>query len=387
MWRECTDRLQRTRRGKSMLLRAISFAAAAAFSTATVGNSHRAALSMPCIVAEDKFLKIPPDRFLGDVSAVSVDTKGMIWVLHRPRTLLAEQREQALPPVVKFGPDGALNGGFGGPDSSYEWPTVEHSLAVASNGHVWISGSFRNDAAQADDMILEFTNEGKFVRQIGRRGASQGNRDKANVHAPGDLAIDSRRGEIYVADGYGNRRVVVFDAASGAHLRSWGAFGSPPTTDAAPPPRTAGKPFSKEVGDGPPDFNGVHGVALSHDGTVYVSDRNNQRIQAFTRSGKFLSQIFIDRNLRSATTASGIAFSDDAEQRYMFVADFGNEVIVVVDRRGMSVIGRIGTGAGNGPALTTPHLIASDGGGHLFVSEVAARRVRRLTIKHQCADD
>lgn len=341
-------------------------------------------LPMPCFVSEPDFLKVPAGRYLGDVSAVALDRRNNVWILHRPGTLSPEKRGQALPPVVKFSPSGIFLSAFGGPGAGYEWPTTEHSLALDPTGKVWISGNFRSDPAKADDMLLEFTVDGRFVRQIGNRGASRGNEDTANVHAPGDLAIDWPHHELYVADGYGNRRVAVIDIVSGKFLRSWGAFGSAPTSSAAPAPRVSGAPFVAETGDGPADFNSVHGVAISQDGKVYVSDRNNQRIQVFTRGGQYLGQVFIDRNLPSPVTASGMAFSDDNEQRYIFVADFGNAALVVLDRRRLQVIGRIGGGAGTAPTLTTPHLVASDGRGHLFVAEVAARRVQRLTVRGVC---
>ena len=357
--------------------------AAIALSSATLGQPF-SGLPMPCFDAEQDFLKVPPGKLFGDVSAVTVDAAGSIWVLHRPRTIPKDKRALALPPIVHFKPDGSFAGGFGGPSADYEWPTIEHSLAVGLNGHLWISGAFRTDKANADDMVLEFRNNGQFVRQIGRRGASKGNLDKENVHAPGDLAIDDQSKELYIADGYGNRRIVVFDAVTGAFRRSWGAFGSSPTTSPAPAPRAAGAPFIPDEGNGPADFNGVHGVALARDGKVYVSDRNNQRIQAFTRDGKYLGQVFIDRNLRSPMTASGMAFSDDPHQKYVFVADFGNPALIVVDRRRLEVVGRIGRDAGTAPTFTTPHLVANDSKGHLYVSEVAARRVQRLTVKSEC---
>ena len=341
-------------------------------------------LAMPCLAAQQDFLKLPPGRLLGDVSAVTLGPKGHVWVLHRPGTLAPEQRAKALPPVAEFTAAGAFIGGFGGPHEGYEWPQVEHSLAVSPTGHVWISGNYRTEAARADDMVLEFAPGGRFVRQIGRRGGSTGNADTGNVHAPGDLTLDWPRRELYVADGYGNRRVAVIDVDNGRFRRIWGAWGKTPTLDPAPNPRPAGKPFVPETGDGPADFNGVHGVAIARDGKVYVSDRNNQRIQVFTRQGRYLAQVFVDRNLPSPMTASGIAFSDDAAQRFLYVADFGNAALVVIDRQRLAVVGRVGTGTGTAPMFTTPHLLASDGKGHLFVSEVTARRVTRLTITPRC---
>jgi len=365
------------------ILSAAAAVAAALLGAASTGAAPvrpAAPLAMPCLSGEQDFLKLPAGRAIGDVSAVTLDTAGHVWILHRPGTLPPEQRPHALPPVAEFSPSGAYLGGFGGPGDGYDWPRTEHSLALTPEGHVWISGNFRADPAQADDMLLEFTRDGRFIRQIGKRGASKGDDDTANFHAPGDLAIDWPRREIYVADGYGNRRIVVVDATSGKFVRTWGAFGSAPTLAPAPSPRIAGKPFDPETGEGPPDFNGVHGVAIAHDGKVYVSDRNNQRIQVFTRTGRYLGQVFIDRNLPSPSTASGMVLSEDPAQRYLYVADFGNAALVVVDRRRLSVIGRTGKDAGVPPPLTTPHLMASDGHGHLFVAEVAARRVTRITI-------
>lgn len=360
-------------------------AAIVALTTATApGAKAHQTLPMPCFASDTDFLAVPAGKHLGDVSAVTLDRSGNVWILHRPGTLSPQEQAQALPPVAKFSASGKFLAGFGGPGEGYEWPTVEHSLALGPNGQVWISGNFRTDPARGDDMLLEFTADGRFVRQIGRRGASLGNDDTANFHAPGDLAVDWPHREIYVADGYGNRRIVVIDAVSGAYLRKWGAFGSAPTLAPAPAPRATGTVFERENGAGPPDFNGVHGVAISRDGKVYVSDRMNQRIQVFTRHGRYLAQVFVGRNLRSPITASGIAFSDDPAQRYIFVADFGNGALVVIDRRRLTVVGRVGNDAGTPPSLTTPHLLASDGKGHLFVAEVAARRVQRLTIRYGC---
>ncbi|WP_162875481.1 hypothetical protein [Sphingomonas crusticola] len=333
---------------------------------------------MPTFRAQTDWLKLPDRWIMGDVTAVAVDRRNYVWVLQRPRTLSADQKDKAAPPVLLFDTAGQFVSGFGGPGIGYDWPQVEHSLAVDAQGHVWITGNARPNGGAADDMLLEFTAAGKFLRQIGRPGESRGNADTANFHAPADLFVDDANHEVYVADGYGNRRVIVVDSRNGAFRRMWGAFGSVPTLQPAPAPRPAGAPATPETGDGPPDFNGVHGVELSRDGLVYVSDRNNQRLQVFTRAGHYLRQVFIDRNMASPVTASGIAMSADAAQRYLFVVDFGNAALVVLDRQRLQVIGRL-DGTHNMPAFRAPHLIAADGKGALYVAEVAGRRVQRLT--------
>jgi len=336
---------------------------------------------MPSLSPEIDWLRPPNGWILGEITAVAVDRRDHVWLLQRPRTLAAEDRSHAAPPVLMFDRKGRFVRGFGGPDPAYEWPMLEHSLAVDGKGRVWISGSARHDPAQADDMLLVLSDKGRFIRQIGRRGASGGNTDTSNLHAPADIFVDDPRHEVYVADGYGNRRVIVLDSKSGEFKRMWSAFGKPPPSTPAPEPRKAGASFVPEEGEGPQGFNGVHGVEVSRDGLVYVSDRNNQRIQVFTRSGRYLRQVFVDRNMSSPQTASGITFSADRGQRYLYVADWGNARLLVFDRATLTMLGSIG-GRGTAPGeFQGPHLVATDSKGVLYVAEVQGRRLQRITVK------
>ncbi|MDF0546301.1 hypothetical protein PX699_28485 [Sphingobium sp. H39-3-25] len=333
------------------------------------------------LVADTGWLKIPDGKLIGDVSAVAVDHRDNVWILTRPRSVAGADRARALPPVLKFDRDGRFVAGWGGAGQGYDWPTTEHSIAVDRRGHVWVSGSFRADAKSADDMVLEFTGKGEFVKQIGVRGASHGDGDTANLHAPGDIFVDDTAREVYVADGYGNRRIIVFDEHSGRFKRMWSGFGAPPPAEAAPDPRPVGTAFTPDSGDGPAGFNGVHGVEVSRDGLVYVSDRNNQRVQIFTRKGKYIRQFFVDRNMPSPQSASGIAFSPDKRQRTLYIADWGNSRLLVYDRDSLSLLGSIGE-RGTAPGqFIGPHLIATDSRGHVYVAEVVGRRLQRLTIE------
>ena len=158
-------------------------------------------------------------------------------------------------------------------------------------------------AGGKENQILKFTSDGKFLLQIGRRGQSQGSLDTANVNNAADLQVDPATNELYVADGYVNRRVIVFDADTGAFKRMWGAYGKPPD-DAAP----------RAVSyDGPPpaQFTLVHGIRVSRDGKVYVADRRNNRMQVFTTAGVFEREIFVERTTKLLGTAFSIAFSPD----------------------------------------------------------------------------
>ena len=359
---------------------ALSVGAAAAAAGATVASKPGTLAPMPRFSAQRGWLKMPKRWTMGDISAVAVDRHDRIWILQRPRSLSAANRDSAAPPVLMFDSQGRFIRGFGGAAAGYDWPTTEHSLAVDAANHVWIAGSARTPGSSGDDMLLEFTDHGRLIRQIGHRGASGGNRDTNNLHAPGDVFVDDTRHEVYVADGYGNRRVIVFDTRTGGFRRMWGGFGGVPTTEPAPLPRPAVLPAPIKDGEEPEDFNGVHGVEIARDGRVYVSDRNNQRIQVFTRAGRYLAQVSIDPDMPSPVTASGMAFSGDRAQRYLFVADFGNNALVVLDRQRLAVIGRIDR-AEDGPALNAPHLLATNGKGVLYVAEVAGRRVQRLTYR------
>lgn len=332
---------------------------------------------MPRMSAEADWLKLPEGKVLGEVTAVAVDAKDHVWVLHRPGTVAAADRQRAAPAVMEFDSSGRYVSGFGGPGKGYEWPRTEHSLEVDDRGHVWVAGNYRGEQ-HGDDMVLEFTRDGAFVRQIGKRGASKGDADIANVQAPGDIFVDDRARELYVADGYKNHRVIVFDLVSAAFKRMWGGFGAPPAPPPAPQPPHA--PYEPRVGDGPAGFDGVHGVEVSNDGLVYVSDRNHLRVQVFTREGKYLRQAFVGAETKVRQTAAGIAFSPDRAQRYMYVVDFGNARLLVYERASLKLLGQYG-GPGSDPGqFKGAHLIATDSKGTLYVAELQGRRLQRITV-------
>ena len=151
-----------------------------------------------------------------------------MWVLQRPGTLAPEEKPRAAPPLLEFDAAGTFVQAWGGPGEGYDWPNSEHGVYVDPKGFVWIGGNGEND-----HQILKFTKAGKFVMQIGGAGKSTGNADTRNLNQPADTFVYARTNELFVADGYGNRRVIVFDADTGAFKRMWGAFGNAPT-DGAP---------------------------------------------------------------------------------------------------------------------------------------------------------
>jgi hypothetical protein len=239
--------------------------------------------------ADTHWPSVPTGWVLGEVTSVAAGPQNHIWVLHRPHSVLPEKRSTAAPPVLEFDTSGKLIRSWGGPGAGYEWPDREHAIHVDSSGFVWITGNAGWDPPTADgrsdDMILKFTSEGKFVLQIGRRGQSVGNTDTSNVHQAADVFVHTATNELFVADGYGNQRVVVFDAATGRFKRMWGAFGNVPPTAIT---RNASQWTSPDADAS--QFGLVHAVEVSNDGIVYVADRTYRRIQTFTLAGQFMRE-------------------------------------------------------------------------------------------------
>src|SRR5438477_369795 len=216
-------------------------------------------------------------------------------------------------------------------------PARERGIYVDPEGSLWLAGN-----ADEDNQILKFTQDGKFLMQIGRAGKSEGSNSRTQLGRPAHMVMDARAQELYVADGYGNKRVVVFDAKSGAYKRHWGAYGAQPSDDKQPP-YDPGQPPARQFG------NPVHCVRLSNDGKVYVCDRVNNRIQVFEHSGKFVQEFRVEPLTLANGSVWDMVLSHDAAQRNLYVADGANGRIYVLNRADgaqLSSFGRTGRMAG-----------------------------------------
>lgn len=321
---------------------------------------------------------LPNDWILGQVSGLAVDSRNHVWILHRPLSILKEEllaaqtpRQAkccvAAPPVIEFDPQGNVVRAWGGPGTGYDWPKNEHGLHVDAEGNVWVGA---NDPA--DNQVLKFTREGKFLMQIGKPGKSEGNNSTTQLGRPAHMSVDAAANEVYVADGYGNRRVIVFDATTGAYKRHWGAYGAPPSED---------KPVRFDPAAPAPKFfnNAVHCVHLARDGLVYVCDRAHNRVQVFRKSGAFVSEFFVARPTLAGNTPAEIGFSPDPQQTWMFVADGTNGEVHVLSRadgRHAASFGRRGRMAGEFSSL---HNIGADAHGNIYTAEAGpGRRVQRF---------
>jgi hypothetical protein len=338
--------------------------------TGPMGAPHVGQGGIPQFAEERGWLKLPAKWRLGNTSAVSVDEQGHVWVLHRPRTLPESLRGTSAPPVLEFDAAGNFIQGWGGSSTAgqaaaYEWPENEHGLHVDPKGFVWVVGN----AMPQDGQILKFTKAGKFVLQIGKSGQTGGNTTQFLLGASG-LRVHPKTNELFVSDGYGNSRVMVYDAETGAFKRMWGAYGRKPVD---PPSMAIGAPTSptSQIPSGIAErlqhFKTVHDVALSNDGFVYVADRGNKRIQVFTLDGKYVAQQFVGLDSPEYQQARSTAFSPDPQQRFLYVA--GSPVIYILNRRTLEILGEfvIGTAQANPPG----HQIAADQRGNLYAPQAA----------------
>jgi hypothetical protein len=335
------------------------------------------ARSLPTFEVDRAWPKVPPQWKLGDPSSIAIDAQDHVWVLHRPRTLVKpEDAAKAAPAVIVFDAAGTYIKAWGGNGTGYEWPQREHGIHIDGKGLVWISGNncptngLPGLKPVADDQILKFTQDGKFVMQIGHSNQSKGNSDTRNVHRAADMTVYPQTNELFVADGYGNHRVSVFDADSGAFKRMWGAFGNKPVDDdhcEVVTPKTFSDP-------GPDQFSIVHAIRVAKDGTVYVADREYRRVQMFNKDGKFVKQLVKN----TEPFARDLALSPDAAQQFLYVG--GGNGVYIVDRKTLQIVGNIQPpgmiGAG--------HEIATDSKGNLYVAQTTAG-MQKLTFKGMSA--
>ena len=327
---------------------------------------NRAASRRPAPVCkvDPSWPTVPDNWIFGAMAGIATDSKDNVWIVHRGAGVTMKKACcKAAPVVMQFDPSGRLLQSWeGAPGSGYEWPLPnnEHGIFIDHKDNVWVAG--RGATGTSENQILKFDSHGKFLLQIGHRGQGTGSNDTANLGQPADMAVYPPTNEVFVADGYGNRRIIVFDADTGAYKRHWGAYGNGPD-DAAP--RT-----TSNQGPGDPQFNQVHHVRISRDGFVYVADRLNRRIQVFTIEGKFVKEAFVRRaSPEAAGTVSSLAFSAGPDQRYLYVADQAEDVILVLDRQTLTEVGSCGRLGRQAGQFVSPHNIATDSKGNLYVAE------------------
>ena len=341
---------------------------------------------------------LPNHWVLGSTIGVWVDADDHVWIIHRSSATLAVNERPlemktgeccaGAPPVLEFDQAGNLLRHWGGPGQGYEWPDSNHGIFIDYKGNVWIGGN-----GGPDSQILKFTKDGKFLMQVGKKGA----RRKAGAVAggnEGDVAgfagnsndpvsfgrvakifVDPKENEAYIADGYLNKRVAVIDADTGKMKRWWGAYGNKPDDT----------PLAAYDPSAPPaqQFrNPVHCADMSVDRMIYVCDRAGDRLQVFTPQGKFVKEGFYEKNTLNSGSVWDIAFSKDPQQKYIFMTDGVNEKVKIIERQTLQELTTFGDGGRQPGQFYGVHSIAIDSKGNLYTTETyEGKRLQRFMLK------
>jgi hypothetical protein len=294
----------------------------------------------------------------------------------------------AAPPVLEFDEQGNLLRHWGGPADGYEWPDSNHGIFIDYKGNVWIGGN-----GAPDSQVLKFTKDGKFLLQIGkkgvrrREGAAAGNgeglvagyvgnsNDTLNFGRVAKIFVDQKENEAYLADGYLNKRVAVIDADTGKMKRWWGAYGNKPD-DTPLPAYNPSEPHAQQF------RTPVHCADMSVDRLIYVCDRVNDRLQVFTPDGKFVKEAYYYTNTQSDGAVWDVAFSKDAQQKYIYMADGVNDKVRIIDRQSLVEITNFGDGGRQPGQFHAVHRIATDSKGNIFTTETyEGKRVQKFLYK------
>jgi streptogramin lyase len=349
-------------------------------------------------------LPLPNQWILGEVGGIGVDAKGHVWVIQRPwtvidRELAAVEGEaeccRPAPPVIEFDQEGNVvqawpelqpfqaapgtpaGQGFevgprgarlweAGPGPYGEWGRREHTVLVDHKDNVWVS----NDDSH---VIYKFTRGGKHLLTIGKHNVTRGSNDTEHLGRPAGLVVDPATNELFVADGYTNKRVIVFDADTGKYKRHWGAYGNRPDDEKLGPYDPSAPPAKQFRGP-------VHGITISRDGLVYVTDRTADRVQVFQRSGQFVKEGFVAPTTTDAGSAYGVALSADPQQQWLYVNDGSNNKIWILRRDSLEVVGSFSSYGRFGGQVFSAHSMAVDQRGNIYIGETRGRRVQRFRL-------
>jgi hypothetical protein len=323
--------------------------------------------------------QLPKNWIVGQIGGLTVDQHDHIWVLQRPSTLTVDEKGASLtpprsmccspaPPVMEFDSEGNLVRSWGGPGTGFEWPASEHGIYVDKQDNVWIGGN-----GPDDHQLLKFTQDGHFLMQIGHAAKTGGSLSHEMLGRPAGIAVDDPNHEVYVADGYLNKRVIVFDSQTGAFKRLWGGHGDPPD-DRDPGPYDPAAPPARQF------RSPVHCVHISHGGLVYVCDRVNNRIQVFTKQGGFVKEFFLEKSLGNGS-AWDLTFSSDKDEAFLIVADGEDNVLWTLSRNDGKILGTTGHNGRNAGQFHWVHQIAHDSKGNLYTGEVdTSKRLQKFVL-------
>lgn len=344
----------------------------------------RQAVQAPAFEVDPFWPKPLPNHWIiGSTIGVGIDSRDHVFIIHRGAATLNARTEvdttkarpeneccAAAPPVLEFDPEGNLVNSWGGPGQGYTWPESNHGIAVDDKDNVWIGGN-----GQGDSHIIKFTHEGKLIQEIGIPGRATNSNSMESFGKVAKITFDTKAQEAYVADGYGNKRVAVVDMASGKIKRFWGAYGNKPDDT----PSGAYNPEAPLI----QQFrNPVHCAEPTNDGMVYVCDRPNDRIQVFSKDGKFVKEVRIAPRTRGDGSVWDIAFSKDPAQKFMYLADGKNEKVYIMERESLKILTSFGDAGRQPGQFFAVHSIATDSKGNVYTTETyEGKRLQKFNYK------
>jgi DNA-binding beta-propeller fold protein YncE len=382
----------------AVLLTAAAHSALADTPLDVVSERLSDAAPMPLFKVDAGWPRLPDDMIFGQAPGLAVDSQDTVWVLHRPNSLngteagldrdppIAQSCCKAAPHVLRFDQEGNLLSAWGGPelapeiDGVNQWPANVHGLYVTADGDVWLGGN-----GDDDHVVLNFTAEGEFVRQFGKRGLTDGNSSEMALGNPADIADDDA--SVFVADGYINKRIVQLDEGALDFQRAWGAYGAAPGSETREGAFDQSQATSTGDGGANPASNQfgdiVHCAVRGPDSTLYVCDRRNNRLQLFRVADdgvEFMQDIVIAPETGGTRTASDVAFSPDGT--YVYVADMMNGKIWVLLRETHEVLGSFGRNGRYPGQFIWLHSVDVDSRGNVYTTEVnTGRRVQRFIFQ------
>lgn len=352
---------------------------------------------------------LPNHWILGSVTGVAVDSRDHIWVVHRGQASLNPRTESTLnlttpgaeyccapaPLVLQFDAAGTLVGHWGGPGAGYDWPLNPGGIAVDGNGNIWLTaaglppapagrgggGGGRAGGAATpapapppeDAHVLKFSRDGKFLLQIGKPGEIGAPDSRTGLKRPSAVEVDTQANEVFVADS-GNRRIVVFDATTGAYKRHWGAYGTPPNAT-APPAYTAGEAAPKQ-------FRTLSCLALSRSGELLACDRDSNRLQVFKKDGSFVREAIVSPSTLGSGSVWDAAFSSDTAQRFVYVANGSEHLVHVLRHDTLAEAGTIGAGGRWPGHFFAVGSVAVDSRGNVITGEgLEGKRVQKFVVR------
>ena len=322
---------------------------------------------------------LPNDWILGDIRGLFVDDRDHLWVIHMPSSLTPQEIGAAVkppiadccvpaPPVLELDAEGKVVQAWGGPGDGYIWFSQEHGIYIDHNGFVWMGTS--------DGMhVMKFTRDGKHLLTIGEPGVNKGSNDPDHLGGPANFYVEPATNELFIADGYINKRVVVYDAATGQYKRHWGAYGKRPDDGER-------YRYPVDTTNPPQQYSTLHGLVGSKDGLIYVSDRRGNRIQVFRQDGTYLMERFVRPETGGSGSGFSLQFSRDPGQTLLYLIDGTNQRVWILRRKDLAILDRFGRPGRQAGEFIRAHMIAIDSKNRMYTGEAGnGRRMQRWILK------